>query len=269
MLDDPETINAVAARQSEILDLARRAGSVTVDELAERFGVTPQTIRRDLNILARRAMLSRVHGGAIITSGVRNIAYDARRTVASGAKAAIGRAAAALIPDGASVFLNIGTTTEAVAENLTQRGDLIVISNNLNVIDILGHNDAINLVTVGGQVRQSDRAIVGPLAIEFIRSFKVDFAVIGASAIDRDGSLLDFAIDEVQVSQTIVRNARQVILVADSSKVGRAAPVRIGTLESIDFFVTDRIAQPDLRAACAQRNVRVIETCVGDRPGGA
>lgn len=260
LIDDFEARDTVAARHDQILLLARQAGSVEVDELAIRFGVTPQTIRKDLNILAKRAMLARVHGGAIITSGVDNIGYDMRRDVASEAKAAIGKGAAALIPNGASLFINIGTTTEAVAEQLLHHTGLMVISNNLNVIDILNRHVDIDIVAVGGQVRQSDRAIVGPLAMGFIETFKVDFALIGASAIDSDGSLLDFAIDEVPVSQTIVRNARQVILVADSSKIGRPAPVRIGAMEVIDHFVTDRIDDPQLRAACERHNVNLVET---------
>lgn len=255
--------DAIAARHRTILELARESGSVAVDDLAARFGVTPQTIRKDLNVLARQSLLSRVHGGAIVASGVDNIDYGIRRTVATGAKAAIGAAAARLIPNGASLFINIGTTTEAVAGHLLHHRDLMVVSNNLNVVDILNGRADIDMVVVGGQVRQSDRAIVGALAMEFIRSFKVDYALIGASAIDRDGGLLDFAIDEVQVTRTLMQHARQVILVADSSKIGRAAPVRVGALDAIDYWVTDRMTDPALRDACASHAVRVIEADAG------
>jgi DeoR family glycerol-3-phosphate regulon repressor len=255
--------HAIALRHRQILALARDAGSVAVDDLADRFEVTPQTIRKDLNILARRSMLSRVHGGAIVTSGVDNIDYGTRRTVATGAKAAIGKAAAGLIPNGASLFINIGTTTEAVASHLVHHRDLMVVSNNLNVVDILNGREGIDMIVVGGQVRQGDRAVVGALAMEFIRSFKVDYALIGASAIDLDGTLLDFAVDEVQVTRTLIQHARQVILVADSSKIGRAAPVRVGSLEAIDHFVTDRLADATLREACERHGVRVVETGFG------
>lgn len=251
---------AVAARQRAILDLARQTGSVTVDDLAARLAVTPQTIRKDLNLLARRSMLSRVHGGAVITSGTDNIDYTLRRAVATDAKAAIGAAAAALIPNGASLFINIGTTTEAVAANLGEHHNLMIISNNLNVVDLLNGQAGIELVVVGGQVRNADRAVVGALAMRFIDNFKVDFALIGTSAIDSDGTLLDFAPDEVLVSQTIIRNARAVILVADSTKFGRSAPVRIGGLEAIDFLVTDHMPDPAFRAACERHGVRIIET---------
>jgi DeoR family transcriptional regulator, glycerol-3-phosphate regulon repressor len=251
---------AVQARHKNILDIARRTGRVTVDALAEQLDVTPQTIRKDLNELCDRTLLSRVHGGAVITSGVDNLEYEARRLLAKEEKLAIGAAAAALIPDQSSLFINIGTTTEEVARSLHRHKGLLVITNNLNVVDELYRSPDIEVVAVGGRIRAIDRAAVGPFAVDFIRNFKVDFAVIGASAIDEDGALLDFDINEVQVSQTIIQNARQVILVADSNKVGRPAPVRIGHLSDIDVFVTDRMTSERMSSVCETHSVRVIET---------
>ena len=255
-----ELPEVVARRQQRILDLARHTGSVAVDTLASELGVTPQTIRRDLNLLARRSLLSRVHGGAIVTSGVDNLDREARRQVAAEAKLRIGAAAAALVPNGASLFINIGTTTEAIARALVDHRNLLVVTNNLNVADILADRPTIEVVVVGGRVRASDRAVVGALAIDFIRGFRVDIALIGASAIDHDGTLLDFDIDEVRVSQTIIAQARSVVLAADRSKIGRAAPVRIADLAQIDHLVTDRLDDPVLAAACAEAGTRVITT---------
>ncbi|MDG5973331.1 Glycerol-3-phosphate regulon repressor [Sphingomonas sp. S2M10] len=250
---------AIAERHRHIVELARGAGKVQVEDLADRLGVTPQTIRKDLKVLAGKSILSRVHGGAIVTSGVDNLDYGTRRTVAAPEKAAIGAAAAALIPDGASMFINIGTTTEAVAAQLKGHSDLMIVSNNLNVIDILSDHPSAEVIVAGGQVRASDRAVVGALAMQFIQSFKVDYALIGASAIDPDGSLYDFSIDEVQVARTILDHARKVILVSDSSKIGRAAPVRIGHVSQINYLVMDAIADMSLRQVCMQHNVNLIE----------
>lgn len=250
----------VQARHKSILDIARRTGRVTVEALAEQLEVTPQTIRKDLNELCERTLLSRVHGGAVITSGVDNLEYEARRLLAKDEKLAIGAAAAALIPNQVSLFINIGTTTEEVARALHRHSELLVITNNLNVVDQLYQNPGIEVIVAGGRVRAIDRAAVGPFAVDFIRNFKVDFAVIGTSAIDDDGALLDFDINEVQVSQTIIQNARQVILVADSSKVGRPAPVRIGHLSDVDIFVTDRLTSAAMANVCDKHEVRVIET---------
>jgi DeoR family glycerol-3-phosphate regulon repressor len=259
-MSDVGTARLVAARHRAILELARHTGSVSVDDLAKLLGVTPQTIRKDLNFLARRSMLARVHGGAVITSGVDNIAYADRRDVAAASKAAIGAAAAALIPDGASLFINIGTTTEAIAEHLVDHRDLMVITNNLNVVDILADVPSIEVIAAGGRVRASDRAVVGALAMDFIRGFKVDFALIGASAIDAEGTLLDFDVDEVRVSQTIISNARQVILAADASKIGRPAPIRIGDINDVDYLVTDMLDDPMLAELCRQAGVEVVQT---------
>lgn len=259
MTSAPPT-EGVEARQQAILALARHAGTVAVDDLAERLGVTPQTIRKDLNILARQAMLSRVHGGAVVTSGVDNIAHAERRLVASASKNAIGAAVAGLIPNGASLFIDIGTTTEAITRQLIGHRDLMVVTNNLNVVDILAPCGSIDVIAAGGKVRAADRAIIGTLAMDFIQGFKVDFAIIGASAIDSDGSFLDFDIDEVRVSQTMIGHSRQVILALDASKLGRPAPVRIGDMQDIDFLVTDVLTDAALREVCRLADVQLVET---------
>jgi DeoR family transcriptional regulator, glycerol-3-phosphate regulon repressor len=258
------TSEAVATRHQVILESARQTGRVTVEELADRLNVTAQTIRKDLNDLSARSLLARIHGGAVVTSGIENLAYDARRSLAAEEKRAIGEAVAALIPEKASIFINIGTTTEEVARALSQRSGLLVITNNLNVVDQLYRNPGIELIVVGGRVRNYDRASIGPFAVDFINSFKVDYAVIGASAIDESGDLLDFDMNEVQVSRAILRNARQTILAADSLKVGRPAPVRIGHIGDLDVFVTDRMTNPILAAVCDENGVKVVTAGCGD-----
>ena len=251
---------AIEQRHEAILAFARKSGRVTVEALSDSLQVSRQTIRKDLNDLCDQGMLNRVHGGAVIaTGGVDNLEYEARRVLAREAKEAIGAAAAALIPEQASLFINIGTTTEEVARALAGRSGLLVITNNLNVVDILAPSPGIEVIVVGGRVRSADRASVGAFAVDFIRNFKVDFAIIGASAMDEDGSLLDFDINEVQVSQTIIQSSRRVILVADSQKLGRPAPVRIGHIGDVHVYVTDRLESPDLAAKCKARGVRVIE----------
>lgn len=249
----------VPARHARIVNLARQDGRVFVEALADAMHVTPQTIRKDLTLLERRGLLTRVHGGAVPNSGTDNLAYTERRDIAAAAKSAIGAAAAALVSDGASLFINIGTTTEAIARHLVDRAKLMVITNNLNVVDILADRPGFEVIAAGGRVRASDRAVIGGIAMDFIRGFKVDIALVGASGIEANGDFFDYDVDEVRVSQTIIRNARQVILAIDSSKLDRPAPVRIGNLDDIDWLVTDRV--PDsLRAACADAGVRLIET---------
>ncbi|MCZ7859082.1 DeoR/GlpR family DNA-binding transcription regulator [Agrobacterium salinitolerans] len=247
-------------RQEEIVALAKANGRVLVDELAARFSVTPQTIRKDLNDLCDTRVLTRIHGGALFPSGNENVKYEARRAIASSEKQAIGAAAAALIPNNSSLFINIGTTTEAVGEALADHHELMVITNNINVANRLRVFPGIEVVIAGGVVRGSDGGIVGEAAVDFIRQFKVDFAVIGVSAIDEDGALLDFDFREVKVAQAIISNARHVILVSDSLKFERTAPVRIGHLSQVHTFITDHCPVDSIRSICADHDVRLIET---------
>ena len=169
-------------------------------------------------------------------------------------------AAAALIPNRCSLFVNIGTTTEEVASALSEHEGLLVITNNLNVALQLYHRPRIEVIVAGGAVRRDDGAIVGSAAIDLIRQFKVDYAIIGASAIDDQGTLLDFDHREVQVSQAIIENARNIILVADSSKLARQAPVRIAHIGQMQTFVTDGLGDSPVRQICAAAGVQVIET---------
>ena len=247
-------------RQDDILAIAKANGRVTVDELAARFSVTPQTIRKDLNDLCDSRALTRVHGGAVFPTGNENVQYEARRAIAAAEKQAIGRTAAGIIPDNSSLFINIGTTTEAVGEALLEHRGLMVITNNVNVANRLRLSPGIEVVIAGGVVRHSDGGIVGEAAVDFIRQFKVDFAVIGVSAIDEDGVLLDFDFREVKVAQAIMSNARHVILVSDSSKFERTAPVKIGHISQVHTFMTDRCPSERIRNVCLENDVRLIET---------
>jgi DeoR family glycerol-3-phosphate regulon repressor len=245
-------------RRPEILEAARRQGKVTVEGLAAQFGVTLQTIRRDLTDLADVGKLERVHGGAILPSGTTNIHYEERRLLNSDAKSDIARACAAQIPDGSSVFLNIGTSTEAVARALLHHRALMVITNNMNVAIILAANRESQIIQTGGTLRRSDGGLIGALATSTIRQFKFDIAVIGCSAMDATGDLLDFDMQEVEVSQAIIAQARKTYLVADSSKFKRSAPARITSLAEIDKFFTDIILFDSLVTACHEWKTEVV-----------
>jgi DeoR family transcriptional regulator, glycerol-3-phosphate regulon repressor len=246
-------------RQADIVAQARSTGRVVVEELARRFDFSPQTIRKDLNELCERHLLTRVHGGAIVASGVENIAYEARRFVAAPEKKAIGAAAAALIPNNCSLFINIGTTTEEVAAALTAHEDLLVITNNLNVAVQLYRAPRIEVIVAGGAVRRADGGIIGSSAVDLINQFKVDYAIIGASAIEADGTLLDFDYREVRVAQAIMQNARHVMLVADSSKLKRNAAVRIANIGQVQTFVTDGLGTSPVRGVCRDHGIRLVE----------
>jgi len=252
-----QTGASLSKRQRAILEHARIHGEVEVDPLAESFRVTPQTIRRDLNQLCDLHLLQRVHGGALVHDGVENLGYAARAHIAAEEKNAIGKRAAELIANDSSMFINIGTTTELVAEHLKDHKGLLVITNNLNVVNKLRKSELINVMTAGGTVRREDGGIVGETTAEFFAQFKVDYAVIGASAIEKDGAILDFDIREVRVAQAIIKNARSVILVGDATKFQREAPMRISSISEMDYFVTDEPPPPEFMHICRSNDVQV------------
>ena len=257
-----ETCNGDALRhhdrQDLILQAIRQYGAVEVDVLATEYDVTTQTIRKDLAAICDRGLAVRTHGGARRTVSVSNHGYEARRAQNSAEKEAIARTTAELIPNNCSVFLNIGTTTEQVAHALGGHKGLVVISNNVNIISSFIGSNVRELILVGGAVRQDDGAIVGEVAVEFIGRYKADYAIIGTSALDEDGAVLDFDAREVAVSRAILRNARTNILVTDSSKFQRSAPVRICDIGDLDYVIIDNGVPKSFIAAAKSGNTKTI-----------
>ncbi len=244
-------------RQLHLLGVVRSRGSVTVEKLAEKLGVTLQTVRRDVHRLDEAGLLTRFHGGVRVPSSTtENIAHRQRESLNAEGKLRIARAVAAHIPNDCSLILNIGTTTEAVAKALLQHTGLRVITNNLNVAAILSRNLTCEVIVAGGVVRARDLGIVGEAAVSFIRQFKVDIALIGISGIEDDGSLRDYDYREVLVAQTIIEHAREVWLVADSSKFNRPAMVELATLSQIDRLYTDATPPEPFPALLANAQVR-------------
>ena len=227
---------SMSLRHPEILDLIRASGHVEVEELATRFGVSVQTIRRDLSDLAEMGRIERVHGGAILASGTVNIAYDERRSLNSDSKSVIAEYCAQMIPNECSIFLNIGTTTEAVARRLQNHKGLLVVTNNMNIATVLGDTPEVDVIVTGGALRPSDGGLVGPFTNQTIRQFKFDYAIIGCSALGEEGELFDFDDQEVEASRIILQSARTSVLVADGSKFLRTAPIKIANLSAIDHF---------------------------------
>lgn len=226
-------------RQQQTLELVKQRGYISIEEIAQHFSVTPQTVRRDINQLADAGVLRRYHGGAAIDSSVSNTEYTTRMSHNAEAKQRIAVAVAKAIPDHASLFINIGTTTEAIAVALLQHRGLKIITNNLNVAKILSVKQDFEVLIASGKVRP-DGGVIGQATSDFFKQFKVDFAVIGISGIDTEGILLDFDFQEVAVSQEIIAGARQVFLAADDSKFGRHAMMRLGHISEIDCLFTNQ-----------------------------
>lgn len=247
-----------ANRHDKILNLLNSQERVEVEDLAALFGVSLQTIRTDLRDLAARGALSRVHGGAVRVSSAANRAYAERRKLNAAAKQAMATLLAEVIPDNCSLALNIGTSTEQAARALENHRGLTVLSNNINIINLMMGGETKELILAGGTVRQSDGAIIGEDAVEFISRYKVDYAIIGASALDEDGAVLDHDAREVSVARAILKNARTTILLCDGSKFARSAPVRICGLPDLDVIITDQMPPPSFCKAASTAGTRIL-----------
>jgi DeoR family glycerol-3-phosphate regulon repressor len=244
-------------RQVQLLEQVRQLGSVSVESLAEQFGVTLQTVRRDVRQLAEAGLLARFHGGVRVPgSTTENIAYRQRQQLNEDAKRRIAKAVAKAVPNGCSLIINIGTTTEAIAHELLQHRGLRVITNNLNVAAILSDHPDCELIVAGGMVRSRDRAIVGEATVDFVRQFKVDIGLIGISGIEADGTLRDFDYREVSVARAILEQSREVWLAADHSKFNRPAMVELARLDHLDRLFTDAAPPPPFPQLLAEAAVQ-------------
>jgi len=244
-------------RQIKLLEVVRQQGSVSVDALADTLDVTLQTVRRDVQRMAEAGLLMRFHGGVRMPQSTTvNLAHQQRESLHAAGKARIAQAVAQQVPNDCSLIINIGTTTEAIARALLQHRGLRVITNNLNVAAILSGNPNCEVFVAGGVVRSRDRGIIGEPAVDFMRQFRVDLALIGISGIEADGSLRDFDYREVKVAQTIIEQSREVWLAADSSKFNRPAMVELATLAQIDRLFTDAPPPEPFAALLAEAEVQ-------------
>ena len=246
----------LSQRHLEIIEMANQKGFLSTEELSRAFGVTAQTIRRDINELCDKGLLRRYHGGAGLASSVQNVDYPTRQILNHEEKIRIARMVAGYIPDNASLFINIGTTTEEVAKALRDHKNLRVITNNLNVATLLCDNPNFEVIVTGGVVR-TDRGVIGESTIDFVRQFKVDYGIIGISGIDEDGTLLDFDYREVRVAQAIIENARQVILVTDHTKFNCNPMVRLCHISEINVLFTDQQPPENIQMELGKASVEV------------
>ncbi|MCO1656711.1 DeoR/GlpR family DNA-binding transcription regulator [Pseudonocardia humida] len=228
-------------RQELILDEVRTTGGVRVSELVERLGVSDMTIRRDIEALAGRGLVTRVHGGATAArSSVDEPGFAAKAVLHTAAKQAIAAAAAALVEPGASVALSAGTTTHAVASALLGIPRLTIVTNSLRVAEVLhdGGREDHTVVLIGGERTPSD-ALVGPVAVGALRRLHVDWLLMGVHGMDAEAGFTTPNLAEAETNRALVASARRVAVVADNSKWGVVGLSTIAMLGEVDVVVTD------------------------------
>ena len=228
-------------RRAAISALVLEQGAVTVGSLAEQFGVSMQTIRRDVDTLCKGDTLHRVHGRIELSEEFLNTSFDQRAETNLLGKQAIGSVAASLIPDGSTVFVSIGSTPLSVAQALRRRKNLTIITNNLSAAMALSEEASNRIILPGGELRLPDRDILGDDVLEFFGRYRADFGVFGVAGVAKDGALLDFHSTEVRARQKIRANSSKSILVVDQSKFGRPAPAIGDNIADLDVTIIDRL----------------------------
>jgi DeoR family fructose operon transcriptional repressor len=227
-------------RQEEIARLARQQGRVEVAALAEAFGITPETVRRDLTRLERRGVLRRTHGGAL---PIERLGFEPgvveRSKVRHAEKQRIGAAAMAYLPDEGTVLIDAGTTTACLADALSAEVDLTFVTNALPIALQLMTRPRCTVLMVGGRVRGRTLAQVDTWALRALADVHVDVAFIATNGISLEHGLTTPDLAEAEVKRAMIRSAARVVLLADSSKVGQRHFARFGDIEHVDVLVTD------------------------------
>lgn len=249
-------------RHTEIVARVRADGTVSVTDLSSALDVSPSTIRRDLHQLDRAGVLTRVHGGAAVTSrllddpdSTRPFAAVARSHLTE--KSAVAAAAAARVRDGEVVALDIGTTTALLARGLRGRA-ITVVTNSLAVLDELRHDEAVELILLGGMVRRSYHSVVGVLTEDAVAQVGVDRVFLGTSGIAPGGHVMDSTFVEVPVKRALVAAAREVVVLADGHKIPGSGTMRVCRAEDVDVLVTTQEADPGILAQCRDHGVEVV-----------
>ena len=246
-----------AARQAQVAEIVRQQGQARVEDLARTFGVSTQTIRKDVNAMCAQGLLRRVHGGVEL-AGPSADHYELRRVLNIEPKRRVGRAAATLIPDGATLAVSIGTTPELAVAALDRRRGLRIFTNNLHVAMTAHRFDGAEVTVPGGKLRRAEADIVGPSATAFFDAYRFDFGLFGVAAVDADGGLLDLSEEDVHSREAISRNADARILALDVSKFGRRAHVRSGDIRDVEHVVCDAPPPAPIRARLAEAGVNLL-----------
>lgn len=258
----------LTGRQLEILKLVREMGYVSIDQLAEHFSVSQQTVRRDIIFLNEQRLVQRHHGGAALLPGKDRLAYPNRKGQNSEAKEAIGKMIAAQIPNGASLFIDIGTTMAAVAEALADHQNLKIITNHIDVVYTLCEKTDFEIILTGGLVRNRDRAIWDESTAEFLRRFRVGFGIFGVGSLTEDGQLLDYHYRDAQASRAAMEISRVKFAGFDHSKMNANALMPFAHISEIDAIFTDKPLPKELSSLVQDHGVTLYAE-PEDRPAGS
>ena len=258
VLTDTESIFA-EERKDRILTLLEGKQKVTVSELSREFGVSEVTIRKDLNSLENMGLLKRTHGGAISIYGTRFELPTVEKVVKNKEeKQKIGAYAASLIQDGESILLDSGTTTLEIARNLRNARNLTVVVNDLNVAGVLEPYPGIEVIVLGGTLRKGVSSLVGPITLNALSNLYVDKLFLGANGISIERGITTPDMVHAETKRKMTEMAREVIVVADSSKMGHISFASVVPLSKVDLIITDRGIAPEYVEKLEEKQVQVV-----------
>ena len=246
-----------AERLGAILERLSEHGSVDVDDLMRELGVSPATVRRDLQSLHEQRLLERTHGGAVAIGGLYELPVRYRGSIQRDQKLRIARAALAHVGDGATVGLTGGTTTTEVGRMLVHRSDLTVVTNAINIAAELAVRPNVRLIVSGGVARAASYELVGPLADGVLEQLHVEVAFVGVDGITARTGLTTHREVEAHTNRVLIQRAARVVVVADGTKVGVTTLARIAECAAVDVLVTTDDADPGELAAIRAHDVEV------------
>lgn len=249
-------------RHDQLLQLIAEHGYMNIDELSQLLEVSTQTVRRDIRKLSEQGLITRHHGGAGRASSVVNVAFEQREVSMTTEKMAIAEAIADYIPDGSTIFITIGTTVEHIARALANHHRLRIITNSLRVAHILYKNTRFEVMVPGGTLRPHNGGIIGPAAVAFVEGFRADYLITSVGAIEPDGALMEFDVNEGSVVKAMMDHSRHILLAADHTKSQASAAVAIGNTRQVTALFTDMMPQEPLHTLLKQQQVEVIVTQV-------
>jgi DeoR/GlpR family transcriptional regulator of sugar metabolism len=251
-------------RHDQLLALIAERGYMNIEELAALLDVSTQTARRDIRKLSDQGLITRHHGGAGRASSVVNTAFEQREISWTEEKKAIAESIADYIPDGSTVFITIGTTVEQVAHSLLNHNRLRIITNCLRVAHILYKNPRFEVMVPGGTLRPHNGGIIGPAATAFVAGFRADYLVTSVGAIESDGALLEFDVNEASVVKTMMAHSRHILLAADHTKFHASAAVEIGNVSQATALFTDELPPAELLKVLKNHQVEVIKVSTAE-----
>ncbi len=246
-------------RQEQLLKIVESSNRITVADICDIFQISEATARRDLESLAEQGKVQRVHGGAIaIRKAPPELPLHQRMSDQADLKQKIGLAASRLVKEGETVFLGSGTTVLEVARNLINCKNLTVITNSLLVLNVLSEHPHINLVVLGGVLRQSEQSLIGHITEQAVSELRAERAIMGIHSIDAEHGLTNDYLEETMTDRKILKMAKEVIVVADHTKCGRVSTAFLAPVTSIHTFVTDGGAPAEFVNSLRDQGVKVI-----------